>query len=172
MKGTISPFPSNVEQGVLHLKQSEELESDETEKKALAFYSGRRLDLMAAYEELYPVPYTKRLTHYVDHMQYEIKKNTRLEAAESLYKKGLEAIGLSAEEYESDERYIMMEYTMIDICRKNGLPIPWYIHTDSEQQSNHAEHRPAGDNIEEAVKETSFKEKTGQMVKAKDIELE
>lgn len=85
-------------------------------------------DLIATYEELFEVPTEARVTTYFGDMgMYVVKYGVTDEAVVEVYIKGLEALGLSNAQYQSNIDFSYRGNIVIAMCEKNHMEIPDYV---------------------------------------------
>ena len=123
-----SGLPEIIASGLGNAVRRIEMEEIIMARESIADYGARAANLIATYEELFAVDESKNITNYFgDYMLYEIKYGTPLETVAESYNKGLEALGITENEFEENDRYLSRENIILDMCEKNNIPIPDYV---------------------------------------------
>lgn len=101
---------------------------DEETRMDDTLFSPRTNDLIATYEELFVVDEKDRVTRWFGDSGLHVPKDgvTREEHYQ-VYQSALHALGNSHDLFLEDERYIYRGNMVVDMCRRNNLPIPDYI---------------------------------------------
>ena len=92
------------------------------------YYTFQEIALIAAYEELFRVSESQRVTEYfLDYGMHIIKRSALMEDVQRTYEKALKSIGVTKEEFERDDQFLFRGEIANVMCQKNGIPVPEYL---------------------------------------------